>query len=85
VGQTEGKCWVTHVKCGYLPDECGKILPNQTMPQRIVYTLKHIPLTALVLNSSHKPNSTQKACFELNPNLFLLFIMLTFIAVTQEI
>jgi len=85
VGQTEGKCWVTHVKCGCLPDECGKILPNQTMLQRKVFTLKHIPLTALEVNSSHKPNSTQKACFVLNPNLFLLFIMLTFIAVTQEI
>jgi len=55
------------------------------MFQRKVYAPKHIPLTALELHSSHKPNSTQKACFVLIPNLFLLFIMLTYIAVTQEI
>jgi len=55
------------------------------MFQRKVYTLKRIPLTALELHSSHKPNSTQKACFVFIPNLFLLFIMLTSIAVTQEI
>jgi len=75
----------TNVKYGCLPDECGKILPNQVMFQRKVYILKHIPLTALELNSSHKPNSTQKACFVLIPNLFLLFIMLTYLAVPQEI
>lgn len=55
------------------------------MFQRKVYTLKHIPLTALELNSSCKPNSTQKACFVLIPNLFLLFIMLTYLAVPQQI
>jgi hypothetical protein len=72
----------THVKCGYLPDECWEILPSWAMFQRKVYAMKHIPLTALELHSSRKPNTTQKACFVLIPNLFLLFIMLTYIAVT---